>query len=723
MRSLKYIVLNLLLLICSEVFACGDWASDAGNVLLYRIMPLDETDYYEYYTAWSSDNMLHRKVDYKADNLLLWQKQTSPSILLDDIERIVYRSDEGYLMRVREHPVPSDGQDNTFMRWILAQHRIDILDFLIMAKQSEKVRFSMNDPWYYDVKDGYHYRVLEDVVEQCRQYTSGPLLGRYALQMVRALCTLREYQACADYWDSIRGKLGNDAIGKMTELRAAAALYKVGRKDEAFNIYARHGDVASIRAVNGGQVDDELTFVYDLDPNSPYLEGELQKWLLYYGTCRPADLRDEFAYHFDLEKYRSLKELAHRAIKEKKSRQLAMWYYTLAALYDMNGEPHKAMRYLAQGQRCPKNPYLRDTYHVLHMWLDAQTSTYDEDYELRLLNDLKWLAGKIKREATPKLYRKLDEYNDKTGGHKDGYWEIYQCVSNTFYWNDALRRILFKVVCPRMHEAGKYVREIQLANMAENLLVQPKGYAGEMFLIMDRLSYADTRAYYMRIFQPEDDFDRFLNNRSKTDRNFWYDVLATKCLRERRYATACYYLRKLPVSFQQTLNVYPYMTRDPFSYDMQILPRDASLAPDYKLHFAEAMMRYQKDMRHHRDPNKRADAKIQYALGLRNSVHRCWFLTRHSSSCDHSYIQGLLPEIAYAEDSTIYRHKQYVALSEKLINEAILTYTDKEQAAQQLRRLLRFQRIMDSCGETATAQDIRAHCDKWRDYAKSKMGI
>ena len=44
MRSPKFIVLSLLLLLCPDVFACGEGASDAGNVLLYRIMPLDETD-------------------------------------------------------------------------------------------------------------------------------------------------------------------------------------------------------------------------------------------------------------------------------------------------------------------------------------------------------------------------------------------------------------------------------------------------------------------------------------------------------------------------------------------------------------------------------------------------------------------------------------------------------------------------------------------------------
>jgi hypothetical protein len=69
----------------------------------------------------------------------------------------------------------------------------------------------------------------------------------------------------------------------MTELKAASALYKVGRHDEALRIYAKYGDVESIRAINGGKIDNELEFVYEHHPNSPYLEEEVQKWLIYYG--------------------------------------------------------------------------------------------------------------------------------------------------------------------------------------------------------------------------------------------------------------------------------------------------------------------------------------------------------------------------------------------------------------------------------------------------------
>ena len=164
------------------------------------------------------------------------------------------------------------------------------------------------------------------------------------------------------------------------------------------------------------------------------------------------------------------------------------------------------------------------------------------------------------------------------------------------------------------------------------------------------------------------------------------------------------------------MNIYEYMTKDPFSYDMQTFKDDSLIAPNCKLHFAQKMARYEKTMKRDRDANKRAASKIQYALGLRNSVHRCWFLTRYSSNWTNDGAMYNLPEIAYSEDSTVYRHKEYIQLSDKYINEAILSFKDKEKAAHELRKLQRYQRILDACGETETAKDIRHHCDKWRDY-------
>jgi hypothetical protein len=699
--------------------ACWWDLSHAGNVLLYRIMPMDESDYSHYDTTWSSDCMFHRSVDYKEENLYLWQQQTSTAIPLEDIEYVVYKADVDYLQELLNGKEVLSKPENTFAKWIANQQRTDIIDLLILAKKNEQIISQMNDPWYYQVEDSEHYQVLADIVVKCRTYITGPLLGRYALQMTRALCAQREYQECVRYWNSVEIRIPDCAVKKMAELKVASALYKTGQNEEALEIYAKYGDVASIRAINGGKIDNELEYVYGHDSNSPYIEGEIQKWLIYYGGEWIGDAikRDNYC---SVDKFNEVLKVAHRAVREGKSKKMAMWYYTLASLYDIKGEPNKAKIYLNQGTRYKKDSFLKDSYRVLGMWLDAQTTTYDEAYEHKLFVDLKWLVGKIKREVPSNL---LEQFQDNKGEEyyaKYNYRNGYHERANSFYWNDAMRRILLRKVCPRMHEVGKYTREVQLANLAENLLVQTNDYSNEMFLIMDRLRYKATRNYFARIYHPIDDFDVFLNSWGKTEKYYWYDIMATKCLRERRYNKALVYLMQIPLSFQKGMNVYEYMTKDPFSYDMQTFMDDSLIAPNCKLHFAQKMAGYEKTMKRDRDVNKRAASKIQYALGLRNSVHRCWFLTRYSSNWDNKGAMYNLPDIAYPEDSTLYRHDTYMKLSDKFIDDAIQTYRDKELAANELRKFLRYKQLLDSYRGTETAQNIIQHCDKWRDYVSSK---
>ena len=713
MKLKRYIAVSLLLLIATGSFACGWWPTHSGKVWLYRIMPLDESNYEGYSTTWGSDFKLREEVDYRQENLLLWQQQTSKSINLKDIEYVVYEADNVYLKKIKDGMDSVVHQNNTFANWLVRHKRSDIIEFLTLAKTNEQIRSIMNDPWYYPVEDGYCYNALKDIQTQCMNYKKGPLLGRYALQMVRALCLLREYQECASYWDNVKTLLPDNTIKEMTELKAAAALYRVGRQDEALSIYAKYGDVGSIRVINGGTISNELEFVYERHPNSPYLEGELQKWLLYYGD--EACYKDEY-------RLEAVLKVAHRAVNKKKSKKLAMWYYTLAALYDAKGEPRKAKTWLQRGMKYSKDPFLRDSYNFLRMYIDSQTATYDDLYEQRLFRDLKWLVHKIKKEASSEVYHKLN-YDIWEEEYTDDNRDVYQHTANTFYWNDAMRRMLLKVVCPRMHKAGKYVREIQLAYMAENYLVKTDGYSGEMFAIIDRLPYKDTRDYFARIYHPKDEIDSFINNRGRTDKYYWYDILATKCLRERRYNKALVYLKQIPISFQNKMRVYDYMDKNPFGYEMETNKRDSSLAPNYKLHFAEQMAECERIMKQRRNLNERADAKIKYALGLRNSVHSCWYLTRHSSNSEDTYLRRAIPDIPYPEDSVIYRHDEYVELSERLINEAFAEYTDKESKARQLRKFLYFKKIMDKYGDTETAKDIRLHCDKWRDYAEIKKRL
>lgn len=699
MRLKRYIAVSLLAVVVISAMACGWPPSKSDEVLLYRIMPLDEPDYSKYEDVWDCDWSLRPSMYaiYEDEMLALWRRQTSNAISTEDIKYVVYQADISYLQGLRQKTDESNG----FARWLIRNRRYDIIDYLILAKQCEKVVFSKEDPWYYGVDGDKQSQVLEGIVAKCKAYHKGPLLSRYTLQWMRALCAQRKYRECVDVWNNRKSRLADDAVKKVAELRAACAMNKVGNRQEALKIYAKYGDVASIRTINDGSIDNELEYVYNLQPNSPYLMGELQKWLIYFGTAQYNGTVPEISS----KRISGIIKVAKKAVRNRATKNKAMWYYSLAALYDVQGNTKKAMSYLDKGDLCPKNQFLRDSYHVLHMWFDAKTAKYDDAYEQRLFTDLKWLSAKIENNAPDNFREVINEYA-----------RGYQDQPNTFYWNDALRRLVFREVCPRMHKASRYIREVQLANMAENLLVQTCEYSNEMFQIMDRQSYLQTKEYFNRIYHPKDDFDKFLNSKGKVTMYYWYDILATKCIREQRYAKAIVYLRQIPLNFQKKMPVFSYMNKDPFSYDMEAFRHEPLLAGNCKLHFAERMARYKQTMRYNRNPNKRADAKIIYAMGLRNSVHRCWFLTRYSSNWDDTYVMDYLPEIAYPNDTAVYRHDEYMKQSERLINQAFKAYTNKEMIARQLRKMLYFRKIMEKYGDTETARDIRLHCDRWRDY-------
>jgi hypothetical protein len=182
-------------------------------------MPLDESDYSCYETTWTSDYILHHGVDYKKENLRLWQQETSKSIPLEDIEAIVYKSSLDQLRDIKDSIDITLQNENRFVSWIKSQRRIDIIDYLIIAKQIEGVMWRMTDPWYYDVEDNDNYQTLEKAIEQCYRYKTGPLRERYALQMVRALCLSHKYEDCVRYWKTVKKHLTDNAVKKMIELK------------------------------------------------------------------------------------------------------------------------------------------------------------------------------------------------------------------------------------------------------------------------------------------------------------------------------------------------------------------------------------------------------------------------------------------------------------------------------------------------------------------------
>ena len=150
-----------------------------------------------------------------------------------------------------------------------------------------------------------------------------------------------------DVWNKNESRLANNVIRKIAELKVAGALNKTGKKHAALKIYAKYGDVGSIRTLNYGKISNELEFVYNLQPNSPYIPDELQNWLIFLDNNDTIDKNDTiYNGRFMYDNIRNIIKVANKAVRNKKTKNKAMWYYTLAALYDRKGENHKALSFL-----------------------------------------------------------------------------------------------------------------------------------------------------------------------------------------------------------------------------------------------------------------------------------------------------------------------------------------------------------------------------------------
>lgn len=723
MKYIKFILAVNLLLCIESTWACGgEPIIDVTDTPIYRI--------YENQTSYR----IEYKRQFKENNIALWKEQTSDNFPDSLIEETIYHYSSYQLAKL--YNVASHIDDTTNIEWAnkYAQYlatakkyswsttskHINALRFLLLAKRCEEACKQLyNDPWYYPVKGDNIENTLEDIISNCRKATN--FKTRYFLQEVRALIALNRYDECISRWEETKDQIDNDLFYKEIELRVARAylLAEISDKDKAIEIYARYGDAESLmlaKRIVHDINEHDLTYVYNICPDAEYIKNEVQKRL----TEQSYDYVD-----FDT----SLLNLAELAIKERRAKDIALWYYVAASLYDKSEQYNKALLYIKQGKDVCNDKQMKKQFRILRILIESKTMTYTANYEHKLFNDLKWLDGEILSNLTPHIISNIKGDNLK--------WATfyYHRYPDNYYYDDAMRLILINNVIPKAINAGNTQRALQLANYADYRLLQflkiPKtesfgyvssinttknvyDYQNYMFKIANDMKAIDLEKYVTNIDRSKDSFSYFLEQGSFTDLNYWNELLGTKFMREHNYKKAVEYLEKVSPEYQYTLNVYKEgddMRRDPFEPDFWERGNYLHDDTDYKLRFAQEMLSLQQTFEKQGDPNRRASAMIRYAIGMRNSVNYCWTLTRYEN-----YIYWLwdktLPDYPGVTET--------IKMSKRLIDKAFTMFTCEEIAARHRYMLRDYKHIIDLYPNTNMAQYIIRHCDTWQDYVKNK---
>lgn len=723
MKSLKYtLAISLLAALWPAVPALGCWGPWYLPKGYYMYRVVDNTE---------NESAVFSQFNLNAvSNCREWQRYSSSDIPLTDIYQVVYK------MSLEEFEAFHNeswgyGGNNAFLKW-LSHGRWDEMNFLLFAKITEDVRGRQNSRWYYPSMRTGAKMSLEEIVDQALNYR-GPLRDRYLLQAVRAMFSLRRYTDCIALWNKEASLLPKECVVRQLILPyIAGAEYRMKNYDKAVSYFYEAGDFVSMIACSDvnppASTVEAIERIYQQEPNCSHFPEMLQR------LVHTAEPDGEF-YWKELDKdlvkdeHRQLIRLAVRIAQEGKAHNTAMWYYTAAFIEDLDGHPVEASKLLAKAEQSHGTEFIKESVKVMRIYLDAKLMPYNQGYENLLFKQLQWLDQKIADNITPKVRERTSEYYDLA------------CNISYYYWNDMMRRIILAEVCPRMIVSGKTIRALQLANMADNRLLglvdcktyhkktHVKGrvewvettssmsefrrdknrrspdYSNYFFEMIDSVGIDKVIAYRNRIERPVDTFDRFLNGRGYVDMEYINDIVGTQCLRTMRYGDAVTYLGHIGRSFEGHLNTEIYW--DPFSYER----RDIKDKSDFKYRFAREMCMLEQEMNKTTDPDRKAEAMIRYATGMRNSFDRCWPLTQYYRGT--SYFGQVQEKRDWENEPEAIRAKKR---STELFKTACALFTNRELAAETLYEFNQYRTVAEKYPETEIGQYVCGHCDNLYDY-------
>lgn len=709
MKSLKYLLVSFVLFFSTyNAFSCG---------------PISfSPQYYYMYRVYESAPEIKLSVDDcypgAARNCEAWQRLTSKNIPLEDIYNVVYK------MTLKEFKTVYENRnmlyENKFTEWITKSDTA-ILDFLMLAKCNEYVRLKVNSRWYYPTMEINAPMTLTEIVDRALAADDARLRDRYLLQAVRALFSQQKYEQCISLWESEASLLPEDNLMRgLIQPYIAGAEFRINNSQKAIAYYAQLGDVNSMlfcagRAGEKLSTEEALELVCEYAPNSSCIARILQKYvrdLEPTGDIYMSDVTESrVAVNEDFY------SLCLRMAQDTRVRNRAMWYYTAAFLCDLKGDIQEASRLLSFAENCNTDKFIKESVKVFRIYIDAKTGTYNEAYESKLLAQLKWLDSKIV------------DCIDETVIEKTAREDKFQMNLSYYYWNDVMRRIILAEVCPRMIKAGKTTRALQLANMADNRLLEIVNkrevgdkvytisafrysdefniydYSNSFFEMIDSLGLNSAEKYVRNVKHPQSEFDRYLNARGYTNSDYLYDILGTQCLRNMRYADAVMYFGQVDERYKNHLNVRLYC--DPFSVDC----KEINASSDFKYDFAREMASLEKNIGRVVEPNRKARLMLKFAIGIKNSFDMCWVLTQYYRGA-HYFGQVCFKRNWEKEKYTIAADERV----SQLVKMATQMVTDDEAAAEMQYELCNFKTVGEKYPYTQKGKLVRGECDNLYDH-------
>ena len=749
MKTLRsFILVSIFLSVGGVSLACGPFYFSAADNRIYRFLP----------PGWQAP--MSTGDNFEIKNVIAWSRETGCKDTAAIMSALYTEWNDFFAWEelLREMTTSSAAPNspmmkNTFCRHLVATKDTDAVRLLCWSKAYSNIRERQRSPWYYNSHiDNDEKKQLREMYGDLTAYRPArKYADRFDFLAIKSAWALGEDSSVITLWEHSRLCKKRNLFYHEAKDYVARSLTRMGRQKEADAIYYENGNYAELVRF-GASTSTKLLTLLRVNPNAPQIAPIIQNYI----TSLDIERASSYAWydeddHFQMD---SVVRVARMAIGNPKVRQKAMWRYAAACILDYKGRQKEALEILRGAENGDGNIFLQKAVRTLTFYLRARIETIDDDFERYAINEVKWLDREM-----------LREWNRMPDSTRYGISNVlnYSWISelNELYSYAALRRIVLEDsvgLAWRMAKAGRGVRALQMANVADNHIFQISNnplirkvreqggsvievwytgrdssehsiwltslqdtasiegedfhfwctarnthdYSNGLFCLADIIDARTIEAYRQRQLRPQDETDSWFNARSYTGGDYWQDIIGTHYLRERNYHAAIAHLRYLSPTYQRRMNISCFI--DPFSIDRTMASYDST---HYKLHFAQRMDSLRHAMRHDHDADRRGLAMLEYTIGLENSFDMCWWLTSYDKGWNGANLTDI-EETEYARKAN--------AIVRQLREKALLTLRTDDARARYHLRLGHYSIVRKNYANTETRKHLALVCDERKMY-------
>lgn len=240
-------------------------------------------------------------------------------------------------------------------------------------------------------------------------YKGTQLKSQYALLRMRTNMMKGFHQQKITYWNAIASRLPKSPWREAMRNIYARALWKTGKHQQALDIYAEQGDMASIRVLARNYRNlAGIQSTYLKNPNSAMLTYLVQDFV---NNCQQTiDSRSK--EQIDKEWIEEIgakviyqKEalnfitFANKVIAEGKTQNPCLWRSATAMLHYLYGYQQEAWKESTEAMTLDGTQRMKDNARAIRLLVSTRNVQVDNDYPQYLVGEFKWLNEMAKGES------------------------------------------------------------------------------------------------------------------------------------------------------------------------------------------------------------------------------------------------------------------------------------------------------------------------------------